>query len=222
MDSDIPTPLKTHFFTTNREFGLTYLYVLDAAKTLKVQDDHERTKNTSKTAYWELDPIKLKNYSRYIYYPTKFETLSRKEIDSFRKNLNYRFYKHYYLNSKEISDIDRKYLSNKSTSLAWSMFLSAGMVLFTNNMLQKIEIPFNQLNVFEKFATKGTRRVTMGLLAGYLFYNNYSSFLEDNYMYDMSLVYKNQFCGEKELVSPNCEHEIPGRVSGGAGNSGET
>ena len=176
MDSDSPKPLASHFFTTNREFGLTYLYVLDTPKTLRVQADHERTKNTSKTAYWELDPIKLKNYTRHVYYPTKFETLSRKEIETYRKNLNYRFYKHYISSSKEISDFDRKYLSNKTTSLAWSMFLSAGMVLFTNNMLQKIEIPFNQLNLFEKFATRGTRRLAMGLLGGYLFWNNYTGF----------------------------------------------
>lgn len=37
-------------------------------------------------------------------------------------------------------------------------------------------------------------------------------------MWDMALVYKGGFCGEGELVDPNCEHEIPGTGKGGAGS----
>ena len=46
-------------------------------------------------------------------------------------------------------------------------------------------------------------------LAGFMIKSSYNGLIKDNYVFDIGLYYKDQFCQEGEVYSPNCEHLIP-------------
>jgi len=143
--------MKSHFYVSSKETGITHLYVTDAEKNIKVKQEYDSSKDSkNKESYWELDPVQTKHYKKFVYFPKMFETMNRAEVEKFKKRFNWRFYNFYRTNKDLMLKEDRGYVRNRIISMYWSIFMSLGILGFANGFCSKITIPFYDYTTFSK------------------------------------------------------------------------
>lgn len=202
--------MRSHFFLSNKENGLTDLYVYNTAQNKEILANHQAQAQGDSKSYFQLDPVKLKNYDRHVYYPKKFETLSMIEIEEYKKSVNWRFYKYYYTNRNDILKDDYKTIGIKLKSFYVGLTQTAGLAYSSNALFQKIDVPFfSESSILSKIQTNKLRYASVFQISAKVFHLNYSGLLRDNYIYDIALGYKQNIQPKDELVCPNSEDKIP-------------
>ena len=186
--------MRSHFFVSNKETGLTYLYVYNEGLNKEVLEKHQAQAKGDTKSYFQLDPVKTKLHDKYVYYPKKFETLSMIEIEEYRKSVNWRFYKYYFMNKSNILKQDHKAIGVKLNSFYFGFALTAGIGYFSNNLFKKIDVPFfTEGGFFSKIQTSKLRYAATTVIVAKLLHQNYVGFLKDKSIYDIALGYKQNF-----------------------------
>lgn len=144
-------------------------------------------------------------YTKHLYFPSKFEKLSNKQIETYQSRLVARFLwftifnKNKFYNPYDYRIAVSRIFDLNSQTLLMSF---SGMLLY--KVLSNFEAPFLELaiNDYMTLATFRKSIVFTGVLCGiyYLWKNSF----KQNYLFDLALKYKEEFA-TGELVSPNCE-----------------
>ena len=175
--------LNKYFFLTNRENNITYFYIPSTE-------------------------ISNKNFDRYVYYPEIFETMTQKEIQSYKRKSNLKFLVWAFRNQKKIEDqTDLRIALSRFFDLNTYFTLSLIGSFTLNKFIKRIDIPFVQMLIEERFSySRLVNILTLGLTA-LGFYQSYVHITGQHYLFDLALKYKEKFI-PGELYSDNCENIV--------------
>jgi len=172
-----------HYFITNRDSNITYLYFPTLGSKF--------------------------GYERFVYIPEKFETMTQKEIQTYKKNTVFKFILWTLLNHNEIQDPSdsRAILSRFIDINSYIMMVLIAGLAF-NRFFKRVDLPFLQMMLQEKIIKPSYLRVGgIATLSGLGVVESVNHVCSQAYLFDMMLKYKERFI-PNTLYSSNCEDLI--------------
>ena len=162
---------------------------------------------SSHTQYFCTFNESLNSYDKYIYFPTKFETLSQNQIHRYRQNFVRRFLFWSLRNQSKLTlaPEDRRIVFCRAFDLNSQIlsFVLVGVCL--NKLFSYIKAPFLDLMLEGTgISTLAIKRLVAIGIVGYGSYKAIKNISDSNYLFDLAMKYKEEFA-PKELLSPNCE-----------------
>jgi len=172
-----------HYFVTNRESRITYLYFPSLAQK--------------------------SGYEKFVYIPEKFETMTQREIHNYKRNKVLSFILWGIRNRNEINDLsDKRIVISRFIDINSYIMVVLLAALTLNRFFKRVDVPFLQL-MFEDKAVKLSHIRVASLLgfAGIGVKESVNHVCNQSYLFDIMLKYKEQFI-PNTLYSSNCEDLI--------------
>jgi len=173
-----------YFFLTNRESNITHLCIPNT----QLGDKH---------------------FTKYVYYPDKYETMTQNEIHTFQRRTVMRFMLWTLRNKDKFQDkAEMRTALSRFTDLNTNFMIAFAGSFVLSRFMKKWDLPFAQMFLEERgFSYSRLVNIFTLCVAAFGVYKSYRNIAGQSYMYDIALKYKDEFI-PGVLNSSNCEDVV--------------